>query len=325
MAHIEVLHETRYAYSALVQSAQHLAHLRPLHDARQQLRSHELLIEPEPVQQREGLDAFGNSRLHFSLLQPHRSLRVLARSTVLLAPVPAPDLARCLPWEAVRDRLRYTSGAALLPAVEFVQPSRHVPRLAGLLEYARPSFAPGRPVAEGAQDLMLRIHADFAYLPQSTDIHTPLSEVLQQRRGVCQDFAHLMCGALRMLGLPARYVSGYLLTQSAPGEAALLGADASHAWVQVWCPAAAAGLLAGADAWIDFDPTNAVLPAQRHVRLAVGRDYADVAPLRGVIHGGAEHGLAVAVSTRLLDAGADAGEAAIAQSSSSFDAPARAA
>jgi transglutaminase-like putative cysteine protease len=150
-------------------------------------------------------------------------------------------------------------------------------------------------VALAALDLMNRIHADFAYRPASTVIETPLVDVLAQRRGVCQDFAHLFIGALRMMGLAARYVSGYLLTQPADGEPALVGADASHAWAAVWCPGAFDD---GAEPWLELDPTNDLVPDTAHVRLAVGRDYGDVTPLRGVIRGGGRHDLAVQVTTR---------------------------
>jgi transglutaminase-like putative cysteine protease len=168
-----------------------------------------------------------------------------------------------------------------------------------LRELALPSFAPGRPVAEAAIDLMARIHTGFAYRSASTDIDTPLAEVLATHQGVCQDFAHVMIGALRAMGLAARYVSGYLLT-SAPepgaGGAPMLGADASHAWVAVWCPMADGS----PPRWLELDPTNQVLPRLGHVRLAIGRDYRDVTPLRGVIRGGGEHLLAVRVRTQRL-------------------------
>jgi transglutaminase-like putative cysteine protease len=199
-----------------------------------------------------------------------------------------------VPWEAARDALRYTAGAPFEPAVEFVQPSPYVPRLAALRAYAAPSFPTGRPVAQGAVELMQRIHRDFEYRPASTAVDTPLAQAFALRGGVCQDFAHLMIGALRMLGLAARYVSGYLLTTPPAGQAALVGADASHAWVQVHCPAAGGG----PGSWLELDPTNARLPDTQHVRLAVGRDYGDVTPLRGVIRGGGRHTLEVRVDTR---------------------------
>ena len=165
-------------------------------------------------------------------------------------------------------------------------------------DYGAATFTPGRPLAAAALELMHRIHADFAYQSESTGVDTPLLTVLEQRSGVCQDFAHLIAGVLRMWGLPARYVSGYLLTQTVEGAAPMLGADASHAWVQVWCPGTP-GL--PADAWLDLDPTNGIVPGAGHVRLAVGRDFGDVTPLRGVIRGGGHHILSVGVCTRRIE------------------------
>jgi transglutaminase-like putative cysteine protease len=294
---LEVEHETHYGYAAPVTQAQHLAHLKPLHDARQQLLQHELRIEPAPLQWLHDVDTYGNARTLFSLNQPHRALRVLARSRVALAPRDSPiDAARSPRWEEVRERLRYEAGARYDPAVEFAQPSPYVPRLHELRDYGQASFGAGEPVAQGALGLMRRIHADFEFKTASTDVDTPLLEAFEQRAGVCQDFAHLMIAALRMLGLAARYVSGYLLTAPPPGQEALLGADASHAWVQVYCPDTP-GLPGG---WLELDPTNDLVPDTSHVRLALGRDYGDVTPLRGVIRGGGRHTLDVRVNTRRL-------------------------
>jgi transglutaminase-like putative cysteine protease len=295
---LEVEHETRYRYAAPVTQAQHLAHLQPLHDARQRVLHHELLIEPSPLQLLYDTDTYGNARSLFSLSRPHRELCVRATSRVEVAARAAGFDPEGSPrWEDVRQRLRYEAGARFDPAVEFVQPSPYVPRLQPLLDYARPSFGPGQPVAQGALELMRRIHADFAFKTASTDVDTPLIEAFEQRAGVCQDFAHLMIAALRMLGLAARYVSGYLLTQPPPGQQALLGADASHAWVQVYCPATPAL----PDGWLELDPTNDLVPDTSHVRLALGRDYGDVTPLRGVIRGGGRHSLEVRVDTRRVE------------------------
>jgi transglutaminase-like putative cysteine protease len=294
---LEVEHETRYGYAAPVTQAQHLAYLKPLHDQRQQLLQHELRIDPVPPQLLHDTDGYGNARTLFSLNQPHRELRVLARSRVALSPRDGHiDTARSPRWEDVRERLRYDAGARYDPAVEFAQPSPFVPRLQALRDYGLASFGPGQPVALGALDLMRRIHADFEFKTASTDVDTPLAEVFAQRAGVCQDFAHLMIAALRMAGLAARYVSGYLLTIPPPGQEALLGADASHAWVQVYCPGTP-GLPGG---WLELDPTNDLVPETSHVRLALGRDYGDVTPLRGVIRGGGRHTLDVRVNTRRL-------------------------
>ncbi len=300
---LEVRHETVYRYESLVSLAQHQAHLQPLEDAAQRLDSYTLEVDPPPDSRRDSRDAMGNAQTHFSLALPHRRLRVCATSRVRVGARFEGLRAGSGPcWETLAAGLRYAAappGAPPVrfePAVEFVPPSPYVPRLPGLREYASASFPPGCPVAEGAIHLMQRLHADFAYESQSTHVDTPLAQVLVQRRGVCQDFAHLLIGCLRMLGLPARYVSGYLLTQPPEGGAPLLGADASHAWVQMWCP----GTEGVAD-WLDLDPTNSLVPSTGHVRVAVGRDFGDVTPLRGVIRGGGRHELAVGVSTRVLD------------------------
>ncbi|MGL6112978.1 MAG: transglutaminase family protein [Rubrivivax sp.] len=298
MALLEVVHETRYRYAAPVTQAQHLAYLQPLQDARQQLLAHELAVEPAALQRTQEIDAYGNQRVFFSLTQPHRELRVRARSRVALSPHETPLRAEDSPaWESVRRHLRYEAGARYDPAVEFAQPSPYVPRLAPLRDYGAASFPAGRPVALAAIDLMQRIHADFEFQTASTEVDTPLIQAFEQRSGVCQDFAHLMIAALRMLGLAARYVSGYLLTSPPPGHEALLGADASHAWVQVFCPATP-GAPSG---WLDLDPTNNLVPGTSHVHLALGRDYGDVTPLRGVIRGGGRHSLSVSVNTRRID------------------------
>jgi transglutaminase-like putative cysteine protease len=300
-ATLEVLHDTRYAYAATVSPAMHLAHLQPLTDGAQALVDHELTIDPGPDEIATEPDVFGNARCRFAVVAPHRQLHVRAFSRVRVAPRFAElDLATSPAWEHLVERLHYVARAPFEPAVEFVQPSPYVPRLAALRDYARPSFGPGRPAAEAVVELMHRVHADFAYDGSATHIDTPLADVLADRRGVCQDFAHLMAGALRMTGLPARYVSGYLLTHAPEGGAALVGADASHAWVQVWVPGTAG---VADDGWLDLDPTNDLVPGTGHVRLAVGRDYGDVTPLRGVILGGGAHTLEVAVRTRLLGPG----------------------
>jgi len=314
---LEVIHLTRYVYASRVSLAHHLAHLKPLSDRHQDLLAFQLDISPTPTQRSDSVDFMGNAQTYFSLAQPHDSLRVRATSRVLVAPrFPALQAQASPPWDQLAGSLRYVARAPFSGAVEFTLPSPYVPRLAMLRDYALPSFAPGRPVAEAALELMQRVHHDFRYETRSTDIDTPLAQAFEQRRGVCQDFAHVMTGALRMLGLPARYVSGYLLTNG-PAEdhmagaaaasgrpahpATLVGADASHAWVQVWCPrtpgvpADSAG-----DGWLGLDPTNNLVPAARHVRLAVGRDFGDVTPLRGVIRGGDRHTLEVGVSTRVV-------------------------
>ena len=296
MVALEVVHETRYSYANAVSLAQHLAHLQPLSDEDQQLDAFDLEIVPAPGHRRTSLDSMGNQQCHFSLVQSHSSLLVRATSQVGVAPrFAALQAASAPPWDEVAAGLRYVARAHFEPALEFVQPSPYVPRLPALRDYALSLFGLGRPLAEAALALMHRVHADFRYQSQSTEVDTPLAQVFRERRGVCQDFAHLMAGCLRALGLPARYVSGYLLTHAPEGGAPLLGADASHAWVQVWCPGTRG---VPADGWLDLDPTNDLVPGAGHVRLALGRDFGDMTPLRGVIRGGGRHTLAVAVSTR---------------------------
>lgn len=299
---LDVQHDTRYRYASPVSLAHHQAHLQPLQDEHQQLLSFALQIEPVPGQVRDSQDAMGNNQRHFSLSLPHRSLRVGSRSRVRVWPrFDALQAAVSPAWDELAQGLRYVSCAPLQPAVEYALPSPYVPRLRELRDYARPSFTPGRPVVEAALSLMQRLHHDFVFESRSTDVDTPLAEAFAQRRGVCQDFAHLMIGALRMLGLPARYVSGYLLTQPPEGVAPLVGADASHAWVQLWCPGTPGVPATGPSAgWLDLDPTNNQVPASSHVRVALGRDFGDVTPLRGVIRGGGRHSLDVAVTTRLM-------------------------
>jgi transglutaminase-like putative cysteine protease len=294
-----VEHLTHYRYAAPVDVAQHLAYLRPLDAPAQQVQAFELSVEPKPMHERSDPDWLGNQRTCFTVTLPHRELTVRATSRVQVLAAPAFDAGVTQDWAAVRERLRYVAGMPFEPASEFVYASPFVPALRALRELAQPVLGAGRPVAAAAIDLMERIHAGFVYRSASTGVDTPLTEVLATRAGVCQDFAHLMIGALRAVGLAARYVSGYLLT-AAPGSGAhaapLLGADASHAWVAVWCPMAD-----GSPArWLELDPTNNLLPGTGHVRLAVGRDYGDVTPLRGVIRGGGRHQLGVRVHTQRL-------------------------
>jgi transglutaminase-like putative cysteine protease len=286
---LHVIHETRYDYAPAVKTAQHMAHLKPAHNARQQVLKHALVISPAPAQRSEASDVYGNTRAFFSLQSAHEVLKVVAESLVATSAAAAPG--NKIPWEEAREHLRYHRAAAYDPAAEFAFASPHVPRHDNFLAYARPSFTSGRPLLEAAHDLMERIHSDFVYEPQATDVSTPALEALEMRRGVCQDFAHVMLACLRSLGLPARYVSGYLLTEPAPGRPRLVGSDASHAWVSIYLPGTD-----GSGEWSDLDPTNSRAPGEDYVVLAIGRDYSDVSPMRGVIHGGARHELHVAVT-----------------------------
>jgi transglutaminase-like putative cysteine protease len=294
---LQITHRTRYDYAPPVKTAQHLAHLKPRPGPRQRLLSHFVEIDPEPAQRSEAIDVYGNTRTFFSLRSAHDRLTVSAQSMVETSSGPRAD--RAVAWDSVSERLRYHRDGAYEAAAEFTFASPQVPRHPDFAGYARPSFAPGRPLLEATAELMARIHADFEYHTSATDVGTPALEALALRQGVCQDFAHIMLGCLRSLGLPARYVSGYLLTEPPPGETRLAGSDASHAWVSVYLPSGE-----GAGDWVDFDPTNCRAPGEDYVTLALGRDYSDVSPLRGVIHGGASHELQVAVTVTPVLAGA---------------------
>lgn len=300
-ARIRVSHETRYGYASPVSLSRQLLHLTPRTLAHQAVVAHRIAITPSPAESGSRIDYFDNQTVHAVVTTPHRELSILAESTVDLAPrrtssaLANPEFRS---WQAVRDTLATPRDAAGFAAARFSFESPHVALSPALLAYAGPSFAHGQALLESILDLNRRIHADFAFDPAATSVATPLADVLDERRGVCQDFAHLMTGCLRTMGLAARYVSGYIVTHPPPGQARLIGSDASHAWVSVWCP--------GADPtcgdWIDLDPTNDCLPDQEHVTLAWGRDFSDVTPTRGVFLGSGDEDLSVRVTVgRLAD------------------------
>jgi transglutaminase-like putative cysteine protease len=299
---LHVRHETLYKYTPAVENAQHTVHLRPADSAFQTVLKHALHITPQPVQQRKAIDGFGNSKLFFSLQTSHDELQVIADSVVQTLARPSDDTSTSdLAWDHVREAFRYRSGAAYNSAWEFVFASPFVPRHEDFSDFAKFSFTPGRPLLEAVHELMTRIHSAMVYDGESTEVDTPALVALEQRKGVCQDFAHIMVACCRSMGLPARYVSGYMLTQPPPGQPRLIGSDASHAWASVYCPntqdeksAAATGR------WFDFDPTNNRAPGEDYVTLATGRDFLDVSPMRGVIRGGAKHTLDVAVTVTPL-------------------------
>lgn len=300
---LHVVHETRYQYTPAVENAHHAVHLKPAHNASQTLLTHALYISPTPTQQREVIDVYGNSSTFFSLQTSHDVLTVTADSMVSTTAsregLDAQSGPMCIPWEKVREQFRYRAGAAYNAAWEFLFASPYVPKNDAFAQFARPSFAPGRPLAEAAHDLMERIYSGMVYESDSTEVSTPALEALQQGKGVCQDFAHIMVACCRAMGLPARYVSGYMLTQPMPGKARLIGADASHAWASVYCPDPDPGQ---SGQWLDFDPTNNRAPGEDYVTLATGRDFLDVSPLRGVIRGGSQHILDVGVTVTPMDA-----------------------
>ena len=284
--HYNVRHTTTYSYSEPVSLCQNEVHLTPRQTPFQTCSGFQLEISPEPMLLRSRYDSFGNQVWYFSLEEPHHELRVTARSRVSVAPreLPADDATPA--WDEVRDQLYYAETPELRSISQFRFESRHVKYLDSVRNYAAASFPAGRPVVEAVRELTTRIHQDFTYAPTTTTVSTSTEEVMRTRRGVCQDFAHLQLTALRSLGLAARYVSGYLVTMPPPGKPKLIGADASHAWLSVHCP----GL-----GWIDFDPTNDVIPQERHVTIGWGRDYSDISPICGVITGGGPHLLTVSV------------------------------
>ena len=287
-----VVHETRYSYQSTVTLSQQYVHLTPRSFAHQQTESHQIWVDPVAEEGVEGLDYFGNSTQHLAITAPHQTLLVKAESTVALTA--RHDLAQIkgtLPWEILRETLQQDQQPAMLEACRYLYASPHVTCSPGLEDYARISYTAGRPQLDAALELTQRIFDDFEFDDKATEISTPLEEVLAGRRGVCQDFAQLMIGCLRSLGLPARYVSGYILTHPPAGQPRMIGADASHAWVSVFCP----GL-----GWVDFDPTNRCLVQCEHITLGWGRDFSDVTPMRGIVLGGGEQLLEVQVTVTPL-------------------------
>jgi len=282
----DVSHRTTFSYAQDVSISHHLLHLSPRPSPRQICRRHSLMIEPPPTIMKDAVDYFGNPTTYLTIEEPHRELSIVARSNIEVLPLHAFAPEATPPWDGIADALSRPSERDLLYVYQFVFDSPYTRSGNGVSAYAETSFPPGRPVLAGAIDLMNRVHADFKYEGGVTDVHTPVDVVLRQRRGVCQDFAHLMISALRSLGLPARYVSGYLLTRPPEGRPRLTGADASHAWVSVWVPGSG---------WVDLDPTNDLLPGEQHITVAWGRDYGDVSPINGIVIGGGAHAVKVAV------------------------------
>ncbi len=299
---LRVTHETRYRYAADVELAHHVGLLRPRATPTQKVSDWHLTITPVPDEApgategeggvRQAEDVWGNWRCWFSHSRVHDELVVVSTFLAELAPPEPIDPDASPMWEQVVERLRYRPGVPLDDALEFSLPSSYAPRDPQLAAFARTLFRPRTPLLAGACEMTRHIFEHFKYRPAATSVATRAPEALALREGVCQDFAHVLIGAMRSLGLAARYVSGYLLTQPPPGQPRLVGADASHAWVEVWCPV---------HGWVALDPTNGVRAGQDHVTLAWGRDYADVAPLRGVIRGGGEAVPHVAVTVEPID------------------------
>jgi transglutaminase-like putative cysteine protease len=264
----------------------HILRLTPHNSAHQTCRQSTISIVPRPAGTTRHVDYFGNATTSFTLLEPHERLVIEASSELEVNLAPPPDFAGSPPWESVRDSLPYDHTDEGLNACQFVFDSRRVQGRPELGDYARESFPPGRPLLEAVLDLMRRINRDFRFDTKATEVSTPVETFFELRGGVCQDFSHLQIACMRSLGLPARYVSGYLRTLPPPGRPRLVGADASHAWCAAWSPGAG---------WVDFDPTNNCLPSDGHIRVAWGRDYSDVSPVHGVLLGGARHTLETGV------------------------------
>ncbi len=283
----DLRHVTTYAYSRPVPFARCILRLQPRNDGGQSVQSSELVVTPRPAERDDGVCFFGNRMTTLTIAKPHRELKIEMRARVEVRRPQAPFPALTRSWEEVGEQALASASLAPDSPAHHLYPSRLVPPVAAVTDYARNSFPPRRPVLEGATELMARIKTDFTYDPEATEVSTPLEEAFRQRHGVCQDFAHVMIAGLRGLGLPAAYVSGYIRTVPPPGQKRLEGADASHAWVMLWC-----GPETG---WIGLDPTNDLIVADDHIVTAFGRDYADVSPLDGVVIGPGSQKIGVAV------------------------------
>lgn len=290
----DIRQTTSYAYGSFVPFAAHVLRLMPLSQTGLDVLECDMIIDPKPSEYAVTRDFFGNATTHVTIKSPHKRLVVESRSVVQLTLGTLIEPEATPPWELVRAAAHATPSFAPRSPAHQIFASKHAPIDPVFLDYAQPMFAPGRPILAGAIDLMEKIRADFVYDPDATDVMTPTREAFALRRGVCQDFAHIMIGCLRSLGLAAGYVSGYLRTHPLPGMPRLEGADAMHAWVSVWC-----GESAG---WQGLDPTNSVRASGDHVPLAFGRDYSDVSPVDGVIFDSGRHSVSVAVDvTERLD------------------------
>ena len=294
-----IRHTTRYDYRVPVDYGVHLAHLIPRPLPGQRVIAAAVETMPALSWRHDGVDHFGNAVAWLFLDTPHASFEATMRALVEVAFAPPPEAWATPPWEAVAAAA-WRGGAGAWQAAEFVFDSPLAGADPGARAYAADCFSPGRPVLAALLDLIGRIRAEFTFRAGVTTTATPIAEVLRRREGVCQDFSHLMISALRSLGLPARYVSGYIRTRPPPGQARRLGADQSHAWVDAW--------LGVEHGWVGLDPTNGLIVHDEHVVLAWGRDYDDIAPLRGVILGGGEQSLTVEVE--LEDASPSANPAA---------------
>ena len=281
-----VRHRTSYRYLQDVAQSWHVAHLLLRSTPTQSVATTHVTLTPEAGSRVERADFFGNACEWYFFNAAHDHLEILAESVVTVEPAPERDAEKSLPWEELRALLETAPDAAARDAVQYIFDSPLSGFTSDLASYALTSFTPGRPLLAGAIELMHRIHDEFRYDTSVTDATTPVDKVFEIRAGVCQDLAHVGIAAMRSLGLPARYVSGYLLTKPPPGKQRMLGADASHAWFSVFAPPFG---------WVDLDPTNDLVVSESHVTAAWGRDYGDVAPVAGIILGGHDHHIDVGV------------------------------
>jgi transglutaminase-like putative cysteine protease len=283
----EVRHRTTYSYEGLVTFARCVLRLTPLSTAAQTVAHSAVVLTPQPARRQTRIGPFGEQVVTVVIDQPHRKLVIEGNSRVDVHAPPIDVSADSPAWENIRTASFKNGRIDTGGPAAFLYPTARTPLLPAITDYARASFSPRRPILEAAVSLMDRMYADFTFDAEATTVRTPAAEAFAARRGVCQDFAHVMISALRGLGLPAAYVSGYLRTVPPPGRPRLEGSDATHAWVQLWCGEALG--------WIGLDPTNAILVRNDHIVLAVGRDYADVAPIDGVMLGSGEQALKVEV------------------------------
>ncbi len=281
-----ITHRTLYEYAAPVSVSHHVARLEPRATATQSRESFSLQIFPEPALRKARADYFGNQLCFFAIQEIHSKLEIITSSHVTVEPRNPAQHESTMPWETVAEMFRDPVLPEVVEPYQFVFDSPQMRASLELADYALQSFGKDTPLLAGARDLTRRIFEDFKFDPKATTVATPLEEVWKKRRGVCQDFAHLGIACLRSLGLPARYVSGYLRTRPPEGKPRLVGADASHAWFRVFCPGTG---------WVDFDPTNNIQPAEEHIIVAYGRDYGDVSPVAGILTGGGEHEVKVSV------------------------------
>ena len=292
-----ITHNTTYLYGTAAEACHNLVRLDPRTTGGQRPLEMELHVEPAPIRVHTYVDYFGNRVRSFAVLEPHQRLSITSESRVAVDRPVASLLATSRDWRDVQRTLRRERDDVTIDALQYVFDSAHVRAGAALAQYASASFPKGRPLLEAVFDLTARVHKEFAYDPRATTVDTPMEEVLERRRGVCQDFAHLQIGCLKSLGLAARYVSGYLRTDSPPDQPRLEGADASHAWISVYCTQ---------NGWIDFDPTNGCLVGDRHITLGWGRDFHDVSPIKGVVLGGGGSTLRVGVEVKAIEANGSA-------------------